>query len=504
MENNYILAVYDFRSKQDYIYKTNKVKEIMGASQLIAEAYGKAIENYNKNEKIIKTDTCGDFSLCEFEESKFSACILYEGGGNLLMLFKSCCEFIAFNNHFSWYLIENAPGVSPICGSAKYNKSLTVDEGEQKGKPSYDKNVGRVFTDLGEYKRFASPVAYADVLPFTQIDRNTSKPVTCKEPAIELSVSAESHAKREKYSEIKDDYAKNLDDLVEKKGEESLLALIYVDGNAMGQKVKDATRDYSFETGVNKMRDFSREINTAFVDKPLDAIKNSLGNLEGKDILAMRRIIGGGDEITIVCKARNALKVADIYFKTLAKNPRKFSSCMGIAIFHSHAPFADIYEIAEQCCESGKNKIKELEKEGDKNAVNYSYIDAYFCRGAITGEMKDLRGKQEGKTRTNMPYRIGGDFEQFKKLGSELNKIKRTNVKALHDAAFVSEADFELELMRVNSNLEKEKRIMINEESKLKRDDIPVFCDAAAFFDLNWFPVDDTKEKEVKEDESNV
>ena len=39
MENNYIIAVYDFRSKQDYIYKTNKVKEIMGASKLLEDVY---------------------------------------------------------------------------------------------------------------------------------------------------------------------------------------------------------------------------------------------------------------------------------------------------------------------------------------------------------------------------------------------------------------------------------------------------------------------------------
>ena len=32
MENQYVLAMYDIRGKQDYIYKSNKMKEIIGAS----------------------------------------------------------------------------------------------------------------------------------------------------------------------------------------------------------------------------------------------------------------------------------------------------------------------------------------------------------------------------------------------------------------------------------------------------------------------------------------
>ena len=489
MDNNYIVAVYDFRSKQDYIYKTNKVKEIMGASKILEDAYSSVITEYNTNGGKIDTNTSGKFMLDEFIKSGYSACILYEGGGNLLMLYKSSAEFTAFNHHLSWYLIENAPGLSPICGKAE------IDIGSNQ---SYDEIIKCVFADLGEYKRFAPPVAFADVLPFTQIDRNTSRPVAYKGNAYTrapASLSAESVAKHKKYMKITTDknekYAKNLDDLVEEKGEESLLALIYVDGNAMGQKVKDNTKGCDFEAGVNKMRDFSNEIKEAFIDKPLKAIELALDKLEGKDILAMRRIIGGGDEITMVCNARNALKVADIYFNTLDK---KFSSCMGIAIFHSHAPFADIYKIAEQCCESGKACTK------IQGNANNSYIDAYFCRGAITGDMEELREKQEGE-RTKMPYCVGGDFERFKELGASLKNIARTNIKALRDAAFVSnvsKSDFELELMRVTSNAKK------NISFELKVEDMPVLCDAAAFFDLGWFTDDNIDIIDEKGDESDV
>ena len=34
-----VLAIYDFRSKQEYIYRTNRLQEISGASKLIEDIY---------------------------------------------------------------------------------------------------------------------------------------------------------------------------------------------------------------------------------------------------------------------------------------------------------------------------------------------------------------------------------------------------------------------------------------------------------------------------------
>lgn len=38
-ENKNILALYDCRSKQEYIYRTNRVQEITGASELLSSLF---------------------------------------------------------------------------------------------------------------------------------------------------------------------------------------------------------------------------------------------------------------------------------------------------------------------------------------------------------------------------------------------------------------------------------------------------------------------------------
>lgn len=46
-ESKKILALYDCRSKQEYIYRTNKVKEIIGASMLLSDLFKDFFVNNN-------------------------------------------------------------------------------------------------------------------------------------------------------------------------------------------------------------------------------------------------------------------------------------------------------------------------------------------------------------------------------------------------------------------------------------------------------------------------
>jgi hypothetical protein len=477
--SGYIAAIYDFRSKQDYIYRTNKVQEIMGASKLLEGAYQEAIAAYAPG----KIDTSADdldeegrpkkFSLQGFATSppQVEGIKLCEGGGNLTVLFKSEQAFKAFNNHFSLWLLENAPGLTPVCGSAEIDAN---------GK--FKEEMEKVFADLGKYKRLVPPLLSDTVLPITQIDRKTSQPVTWKgfDPdGKEVSLSEESVKKLDSYSDIwywAEESSKHLtrhfDELITEKGRESLLAVIYVDGNGMGQRVQEyVNEDILFEDGVNKQRMLTQEIDAAFAKKPIAAIKAEIEVATGREDKLLRQIIGGGDEITIVCNARHGLIAANAYFKNLAASNPDFSACMGIAICHAHAPFAAVYEIAEQCCKSGKSKMK------DEKLTNACFMDAHFCYSAITGELETLR-EQVGKERTCMPYNMAGEWTHFRALGETLASISRGDVKALRDAAFRSQADFEMELMRVQSN--HKEALLINEKDRA------MLCDACTFYDL-WF-----------------
>jgi hypothetical protein len=476
VSDGYFVAVYQFRSKQEYIYRTNRIKEIMGASRIIEDAFRDAIRMY----PAIEYDFSKDFSLKSFDESSKAGIVLYQGGGNMTILFNGIGDMIEYNKYFSKWLIEHAPGLSPLCGYSEF-KNLAETK--------FSDVTNVIFDSIAAYKKLAQPSVEADVLPITQIDRKTVQPLTGYDDKGN-KISRESKSKLDKYDSIKSGgYTKNLDNMVHKKGKESLLAIVYADGNSMGEKVKAFMDDSTgFEDGVNKQRRFTKEVNKVFVELPLVTIGEVVGTSDrgnkNNNALAMRRIVGAGDEITIVCNARKAKEVVDAYFKSLDESNNKstnnYSACVGVAIFNSHAPFSDIYEIAEQCCESGKRRIKELVKNGKEEAKDYCYFDAYFCRGAITGELDELRERQQAE-RTKMPYCVRGEdsehsYKDFENVGKALRKLARTKVKTLRDRAFRSNAELELELDRIST-------LQVH---GLSADDRAMIMDVADFYDI-WF-----------------
>lgn len=318
---------------------------------------------------------------------------------------------------------------------------------------------------------------HCNVLPFTQVDRLTYQPVVKKEN--DQSLSSESVLKSDKYldNSMNNANVNLLDELVYEKGIESLLAIIYIDGNAMGDRIKELLKnETNYDKCVKLLRKFSLEIDEEFVKKPIAKIEEFLNNNANADAkkynCKYRQIIGGGDEITIICNARIAADLLKEYFSSLSENPNNYA-CAGVAIFHSHAPFSTIYKIAEECCESGKRKAR-LIKGSKKN-----YVDFHFCHSGITNDLEVIREKQEAKL-TNRPYEYK-DFQEFMEKGKELNAIGRSNIKDLGQAILKNESSYQFEIHRINSlkNLENP---LDHNDNNLKK----TLFDISTVYDI-WF-----------------
>ena len=95
--------------------------------------------------------------------------------------------------------------------------------------------------------------------------------------------TTESKNKQKKYDSIPENknsvFEKEFDKFVDK-GTESLLAVIYIDGNNMGEKVKNVTLGKSdYTSGINALRNFSKQTNKDFVENPISAITEKLTEL---------------------------------------------------------------------------------------------------------------------------------------------------------------------------------------------------------------------------------
>ena len=481
-----ITAIYDCRSKQEYIYRTNKIREISGASKLLSNVYsilinesGLKINNAWKDDAKQKKP----FYKEAFIEDDFDGTVIYEGGGNLYVLFKDKDTYIRANKAFSRLLLERSYSISIITAFVETTDNFNHDR-------------KKLYSQKEKSKKYGMHSVICNVLPFTQTDRMSFMPLSTID-ANGTKRTTEAMLKRKAYdlffTQNDELSSEHLDSLVEEKGKDSILAVIYIDGNDMGNKIKNCTEgkdDYS--ECVMALREFSLHTNEYFVDRPISAIEQCLRakNEKDADLIAIapykahkyRMIVGGGDEITIICRGSDALDIVKAYFDELSNTPELSpgipnTACAGIALFHSHAPFADVYKIAESCCESGK-------KESHKPNNNNNYIDFHFCHSGITNELEAIRDKQEANY-TLRPYSMAM-FNEFISIGHILRSIGRSNVKSLGDAVVKGTSYFRFEIQRIRSrNYDGFNELIdtyANDEEKLKK----MIYDISVVYDL-WF-----------------
>ena len=468
-----ILALYDLRSKQEYIYRTNKIREISGGSALLSAVYECFIEKAQKSG--ISFYNSGDwhgkcFSLDLFKESDCDAEVVYIGGGNLMVIYKNEEIYRKANRLFSRMLLDETWTVSAIVSCVPVTGNFIKDRSELYRQNAINKSTGSVSVPCS-------------VLPFTQVDMQTYMPIVQKNKGKQESLSRESVCKLEACKKIDPNdplSAIYLDDLAADKGRESILAIIYIDGNNMGAKLMQVLKDVeNYDSCMNALRGFSEKTAHDFVETPIEAIEKMLLEKQkaGISYAKYRKVIAGGDEITLICNARIVPEILDVYFNTLDSENSGNYACAGVALFHAHAPFADVYEIAEQCCESGKKASRKYES-------NANFIDFHYCRAGITNDMEIVREKQE-KDLTARPYRVdekheGYSYPEFISFANVIKAIGRSNIKELAATLIKGESYYRFEIERINSRFKGIHIEPTDEKSK------KMIFDIAQVYDL-WF-----------------
>lgn len=526
--NKYILAMYDIRGKQDFIYKSNKIKEIVGASYIIRDCFKDCLFPSAKecSDKGIFSYRCKgkaedreDFTEENFKarlEEGYIGEVIYDGGGNFFVLYKDIEIYREVNRRFYHKLLEHTYSLRVL---TTYISGVDFED--------YPADRKKLYAQHRKREQKESMISPVNTLPVVQTDYRTSLPLAEYQyigdgkNGRNEKVSLESKKKYEKYAQIDENEdrqiqgARMLDELITKKGEESLLAVIYIDGNNMGAQVEkcmkkaDGTEYKSYEDCVKALRQFSSEIQKHYITDRREDVDALLGTKENEK---RRFVIYAGDEITFICNARNAYDVAVEYLTKLEESSAEGSirtSCAGIAVFHSHAPFTEAYRIAEECCESGKTLMKQEKIE------HASLIDFHYCQGAFGTSLEEIRKEEEtedcsrpwfvyyagGEDSSEKPGLIKGKYVSCRivqKMKEMLNKAGRSNIKNLALSAKKSSAEFKSELERICAHqLDKEIDFslggILGEESvESKGMQKKLIYDMAIVYDL-WFAQNETK-----------
>ena len=463
-EKDYVLCMYDIRGKQEFIYKSSKLKEIVGASLIIrdlfkdylydaAKVYRDCInEEFKGSDAVFRYDPNEDklnkFSFKEFEDrmngNQYIGEIVYDGGGNFLMLYKNEEAMKKTTEIFTKKILKEIGTLRVVATYIEnirednYHSDDSKDPGDYER--LYQKHRFRESTALYTQPYGSLPIVQTSPvssMPLTYMYDHAPKDISASGKSY-FKCSTETNAKLKKYWEEAGKHGDEmgetiLDNIVaETKGEDSMLAIFYIDGNAMGAKVQACLKGKkNYDDCVNLLREFSKKIQKTFIDdRKKDMLKEDEKQSSDKKHFRSRILIGAGDEMTIICRADESYEIIKEY---LSKIPSPYSSCAGAAIFHSHTPFSDAYRIAEQCCEDTcKNYMK------DNGLTLANLMDFEYCQGGIGFKLSDIR-KENGDDDNSRPWLVESNVEE--KTSYHYKPVKNKNLPPWEKGKATEEAD---------------------------------------------------------------
>ena len=170
-----VLAMYDIRGKQEFIYKCNRLREIVGASLIIRDCfkdylYPAAMQVAGNSLGIYHADNEDDaFLESAFEKhlaEGYIGEVVYEGGGNFLVVFENEEAFKKVTYEFTKRLMQ-AVGTLRVLGSYIPIDDFTDFKGDRQ----------RLYEVHRMNEARESNIAPWGTLPIVQVDRRTSMPL---------------------------------------------------------------------------------------------------------------------------------------------------------------------------------------------------------------------------------------------------------------------------------------------------------------------------------------
>ena len=424
-----VIAMYDVRGIQRYIYRTPHIQDAMGASSIIEGIIENALRNaadrLQISEDQMELNWDNEEKPYPYSETDHRIKVLYIGGGNAYVEFSDADLCVNCNKLMARYILEKTYSLQL---AAVYTEKTDV----------YYKDYQQLFQKMNQVKAEALDTKPLGALPIMKVEKKTGFPVVKDEKSTE-TLQKERHKKT---TIAEDEEEKILDNLIDSKGVDSTLAIVHMDGNNMGLRIRGLVQgEKDYVKAVNLMRQISHNIHYAYLNT-FEEMKEDLQDSEN-DRKLIRKILVAGDDITYICNAKLALASVEHFSKKITgkvmygdeskENIKRygFSVCAGIAYVHSHFPFYIGYEVAEACCDSAKDRAKKPEnKDGDRVG---NYVDFQICKNVQCRNLDRVREKEyrtpTGENLLIRPYYVPTDYD----FGLSKTKEKNYSYKKLKE-----------------------------------------------------------------------
>lgn len=454
---------------QGFIFQTNKLREIVGASELVEEICSKKFYELLSGKNNVDSQTASK------ELIKDKNCILH-AAGNIKYIFdtKEDCEKIV--REFPKAIFEFAPGVTVsqavvVFDNIEWKEDMPVfvekdfDGKNRKVFQSFKNAVNELEKRLRSQRN--KPMRSATLgLMGIERSRQTGLPIVDerKVKGEWMPVDAGTRAKLDMFKDAEDPnfeltkslcntaygkeklYSRQIAYDIEKITEKNdWIAIIHADGNGLGQVVQKVGKDQDM------FKQFSEKLDEATTASAVDAYKyvKKEHDLKDDELIPIRPIVLGGDDLTVICRADLALDYVAEFIKQFENRTReqlgeilqkydvfvneqdkRLTACAGIAYIKSSFPFYYGYNLAETLCSLAKKDAKDKQEIKEGKKLPKSCLMFHKVQDSFTEDWSAI-AKRELTPQENISFQYGpyyineakGDKWLVKDLKKKANKL---------------------------------------------------------------------------------
>lgn len=447
---------------QGFIFETNKLREIIGASELV-EKICTDLFQVNMFQEYLNTD---------FLEQN----LLIGAAGNIKYLFdeKTDCEKMV--KYFPKIVMETAPGINILQAVVKIDKKplshedmTTLNEriSSQKNKAIVQHGLGLMISERARRTGKAA-ILNTSKTPDDKIqDLGTQrKEVAHKENRLLIKMLHKNENKaRQLAIKINDSQAfpKEISEIPRE--DNQWIAIIHADGNNLGKLIQNLTTDIKGKKieGVEYIkiqREFSTKIEKSTKAAAQTAIHKicDLNEISAENKLPFRPIVLGGDDLTLIIRGDLALDFTNIFLREFeietAKRFKEFkfkgfnkglTACAGIAYTKPKFPFHYGVDLAEALCKYSKDIAKGINKNRTPSCLMFHKVHSSFIGDYEDIVRRELTVDKNNSNNINRQLNFGPyfihetceednrskftrkDYSSVKKLQNWINVIQEKN-----------------------------------------------------------------------------
>lgn len=387
---------------QNFIFQTDKLQEIVGASELVeqickdkfAELIGKSVDDLETDKDAI-----------------------LNAAGNIKYVFESRenCEKVV--RVFPKIISKFAPGITLSqavieLGDADIEKEFAqfVDKLEnalkaQRNKPMRSSTLGLLAIERSRQTG----------LPVVEIVKDEHRDAATK-AKLSVNENARNNLCIKAFStEVSGrEFPFDIEDITDKN---SWIAIIHADGNGLGQIVQ--------KVGTNKdlFKTFSKELDNATKAATQHAYKDISEKIKYCERKPLRPIVLGGDDMTIICRADIALPFTEAFLQHFEQETKTrlrkqidkafdnneqggLTACAGIAYIKASFPFSFGYELAEQLCNAAKKDAKYSDEIKRGERLPQSCVMFHKVQDSFVEDYTQI-AERELKPQPNISFQYG-------------------------------------------------------------------------------------------------